>query len=136
MLLVVFVLLFILGLFVFKNASKWKLGWAWETAAECFGLIAFVASAICIIISLFIIGNNYSTVDGYIAKNEQLYTSLVYQLENEVYENDNDLGKRELYKDIEEWNKDLAYRKAVEDNFWTGIYTPNVHDQFEFIELK
>ena len=136
MLLVVFILLFILGLFIFKNASKWKLCWEWETAIECFGLIAFVASFVCIIGSLFIIGDAYATVDGYIAENEQLYASLVYQVENEVYENDNDLGKRELYKDIEEWNKELAYRQATEDSAWIGIYIPNVHDQFEFIELK
>ena len=136
MLLVVFILLFILGLFIFKNASKWKLDWEWEAATGCFGLITLICGAFCTIISLFIIGDAYATVDGYIAESEQLYASLVYQLENEVYENDNDLGKRELYKDIEEWNKDLAYRQATEDSAWIGIYIPNVHDQFEFIELK
>ena len=37
---------------------------------------------------------------------------------------------------IREWNEDLAYYQNAQDNFWFGIYYPNVFDQFEFIELK
>lgn len=64
------------------------------------------------------------------------YEMLVYQYENDIYDNDNDLGKRELMEDIQKWNEDLAYRRKSQDDFWVGIFYPNVHDQFEFIELK
>lgn len=75
-------------------------------------------------------------VDARIAQNHERYEALVYQWENDVYENDNDLGKRELIKDIQTWNEDLAYNQKIQDNFWVGIFTPNIYDAFEFIEWE
>ena len=37
--------------------------------------------------------------------------------------------------DIQDWNEDLAKYREIQDDFWIGIYIPNVYDQFEFIEL-
>ena len=88
-----------------------------------------------IVISLIIMGINYIGADGYVAAMHERHESLVYQYENDVYENDNDYGKRELMEDIQSWNEDLASMKELQDNFWVGVYTPNIYDQFEFIEL-
>ena len=75
-------------------------------------------------------------VDGYIASNMVRYDSLVYQYENNIYDNDNDLGKRELIADIQDWNEDLAAYRVNQKDFWIGVYIPNIYDQFEFIELE
>lgn len=58
---------------------------------------------------------------------------LVYQAENALYENDNDIGKKELADQIAEWNSIIVANKAVEKNFWIGIYVPNIYGQFEEI---
>lgn len=79
--------------------------------------------------------SNHIGVDGFIARSYAKYDSLVYQLENDIYDNDNDIGRRELMVDIEEWNNDLAYYRDVQDDFRIGIFYPNVFDKFEFIEL-
>ena len=90
---------------------------------------------IAIAIMLIIICINNTGLDGDIARCNTRYDMLVYQLENDIYDNDNDLGKRELIKDIQDWNEDLASYKENQDDFWIGIFIPNIYDQFEFIEL-
>lgn len=98
----------------------------------------FVSGALMVvaIIELAVMGCNHFGVDGYIAKMNTRREMLVYQLENDIYDNENDLGKRELMTDIQSWNEDLANYKERQDDFWLGIFTPNIYDQFEFIELE
>ena len=95
-------------------------------------LIGSIATGVSIIIMLV----NHIGVDANINANQQIYDSLIYQYENNVFDTDNDVvGKKELYNQIQEWNKDLAWYKSAQKDFWIGIYLPNVYDQFEFIEL-
>lgn len=112
---------------IYNAKAKW----------DCFAatMIA-VFTGICIVISGFILIDSYGNVEAMIAKNNQTYESLTYQLENNLYDNDNDLGKKELYNQIMEWNEDVACYQNIQDNFWFGIYYPNVFDQFKLIEYK
>lgn len=100
-----------------------------------FLVIAIIGFIVAIIMLIDIIVRN-TNVDAYVAENQMRYEMLVYQYENDIYDNDNDLGKRDLMEDIQEWNEDLAYYREAQDDFWVGIFHPNVYDQFEFIELK
>lgn len=102
---------------------------------EFIGVIgALVCGVIFVIMLVSVVGNNI-TVEGSIAACEQRYEILTYQLENHLYDNDNDIGKKELYNQIQSWNEDLAEGKALQHDFWVGIFYPNIYDQFEFIEL-
>ena len=102
----------------------------------------FVAVLVCAfgviaaILSLIFFASAHIGNDGYIAENKVRYDSLVYQYENDIYENDNDVGKRELMVAIQDWNEDLAKYREIQDDFWIGVYIPDIYDQFEFIELK
>ena len=100
-----------------------------------FLVIAIIGFIVAIIMLVAIIVEN-TNVDAYVAENQMRYEMLVYQYENDIYDNDNDLGKRDLMEDIQKWNEDLAYHRKAQDDFWVGIFYPNVYDQFEFIELK
>lgn len=86
------------------------------------------------IMVIFAIATNVGT-KGDIAANQQLYDSLVYQLENGMYDNDNDIGKLELYEKVTEWNTDLARGKVLQHDLWIGVFYPNIYDNFDFIEL-
>lgn len=97
--------------------------------------IALISLIATMVMLIDIISRN-TNVDAYVAENQMRYEMLVYQYENDIYDNDNDLGKRDLMEDIQEWNEDLAYYREAQDDFWVGIFYPNVYDQFEFIELK
>jgi hypothetical protein len=101
---------------------------------RCVSIIIAGIMAICIIVSGVVMLDSYGNADAKIAENKEIYKSLVYQLENNLYDNDNDLGKKELYNDIQEWNKDVVYYQNIQDNLWFGIYYPNVFDQFKIID--
>ena len=77
----------------------------------------------------------YVNIDGRIEEYKTEYNSLVYQYENNIYDNDNDLGKKELMNDILDWNKDLVYMQNAQDDFWIGIFFADIYDQFKMIEL-
>ena len=72
--------------------------------------------------------------DNYVSTTKTVETKTNIK-ENNLYDNDNDIGKKELMDEIREWNGDLAYRKAIQRNFWVGIYYPNIYDNLEFIPL-
>ena len=117
-----------LGLTIYVEKRFCNYSWLFLAIA----LISFIVTMVMLI---DIISRN-TNVDAYIAENQMRYEMLVYQYENDIYDNDNDLGKRDLMEDIQEWNEDLAYYREAQDDFWVGIFHPNVYDQFEFIELK
>ena len=119
-----FVIIIIAGFVLFAYDLE-NLGIA-ISAIGIFGIIA----------SVVVLAINYIGIDGYIARMNTRYETLVYQYENDIYDNDNDLGKRELMVDIQNWNEDLSSRRERQRDFWIGIYIPNIYDQFEFIELK
>ena len=100
--------------------------------------ISTILSAACIVallIEIVVLSVNYIGVDGYVQRINSRHDMLVYQYENDIYDNDNDLGKRELIEDIQDWNEDLASRKENQDDTWIGIFIPDIYDQFDFIEL-
>ena len=92
-----------------------------------------IATVVCLVIMCI----SYIDTDAQIAKHNAVYESLVYQYENDVFDNDDDeVGKKELYNQIQDWNESIAYKQAIQDNLWIGIFYPNVFDQFELIEYE
>lgn len=128
----IFVLLFILGVGLVHVYNNKNVGEGCMIA----GVLLNILSAVAIFISLIGISCEYFAADGTIAATQQRYESLVYQYENDIYDNDNDLGKKELMNEIREWNEDIARKKVNQDNFWIGIYIPDIYDQFDLIDLE
>lgn len=116
----------IIGLLLINEWSDWYEASAFVTAI--FGA-AVVAMSIAILI-------NYCCAEPFVERMNVRYETLTYQYENDLYDNDNDVGKYELMQDIREWNEDLAANKVKQHNFWYGIFVPDIYDQFEFIELE
>lgn len=73
--------------------------------------------------------------ESYLASMQEKRSALVYQLENDLYDNDNDLGKKELYSEITEYNCKVAKGKIMQDNIWVYNLYANVYDELELIEF-
>lgn len=115
---------FIVGL-VWINKDFWSF----------IGTMSFAFGAMANLISCGVFLYMNINVNAYIAKMQTRYDMLVYQYENDIYDNDNDLGKRDLIVDIQKWNEDLSSYRNLQDDLWIGIYIPNIYDRFEFISL-
>ena len=126
-----FILLLIVGIVLIVIADKkWMEGMMFVAIIITgIGVIGFSTSVCCMV-------QANVEADAKIEQYKARYESLVYQYENDLYDNDNDVGKRELMADIEYWNCDLSYRKIMQDNFWVGIYYPDIYDEFELIPLR
>ena len=100
------------------------------------GAVGITVATLGIIGSGISFGVNYLGVDGYIEKCNKQYESLVFQVENNLYEDDiTESATRELVKEVQEWNCDLADKKVNQYDKWIGIFIPDIYDQFEFISL-
>lgn len=133
----IFVIMFILGIVVLVVAnSAWSYHNDFDDFLNCIGCVFVTVGSIAVIISLLIIGVEHMGSDGDAAGLAEERKAIVYQLENNLYDNDNDIGKRELFTEITEWNAKIARWTANQDNFWIGIYYADIYDQFEPIELE
>lgn len=100
----------------------------------CAGM-ACVSGAI-IAVMFFVIAMMHMTAPGDIAVHQATYESLSYQVESNMYDNDNDIDKKELMDQVTEYNVDVQKHKALQRNFWVGIFYPDIWDQFETIPLE
>lgn len=110
-----------------------------ETFFNISGITSCVIASILMVVAFgmligVIITN--SAADSTRADLEQRHDILVYQLENNLYDNDNDLGLKDLYNDISAYNSKMAKGKVMQRNFWWGIFYPNIYDDLELIEYE
>lgn len=132
----IFVIMFILGIVVLVvGNSAWSYRNDMDDFLSCIGSVFVTVGFLVVVISLLIICVEHMGSDGDAAGLAEERKAIVYQLENNLYDNDNDIGKRELFTEITEWNTKIAKWTANQDNFWIGIYYADIYDQFEPIEL-
>ena len=100
-----------------------------------YSVIGIIMCFITVVMCIGIVCAHVGT-EGQIRSKIEEYNSLVYQAENNLYENDNDYGKKELANEITEWNTSLAEHKVLQRDFWVGIFYPNIYDELEYIPIN
>ena len=127
----IFVAVICLAIFIISDN---KYGGAWDSI----NVISLVFSITAFILSIGLGGVSIiarAGADAYLASMQEKRSALVYQLENDIYDNDNDLGKKELYSEITEYNCDVAEGKIKQNNIWVYNLYCNVYDELELIEF-
>lgn len=131
----------LLGLFVVITVALGVIAFVWcdeYGIREIIAILSLIFDAVTGIITGIMIVVAIVTnigIEGKLESDKQLYNALVYQLENNLYENDNDIGKKELYCEIVSWNQYVAKGKRLQYDMWIGIFTPNIFDDLQLIEF-
>jgi hypothetical protein len=64
------------------------------------------------------------------------YRSLYHQASTGMYNNDNEVGKKELADDIQKWNSTLASKKASSQSLWLNWFYGVDYSQYDFIPVE
>ena len=120
-----FIILFIVGIILYRVFEF-----------ESLGELITTLSGLAVIISLFLIIGEYTTMDSYLEKNREQYKAITYKIESDACRDEFGLINKEVIDEIQEWNKDIIFYQNMQDNFWLGIYYPNVFDEFETIDYE
>lgn len=95
-------------------------------------VVAFVFTLCFLIGGCVAIANNANPKENY--QMELMQAQMIQaQADANVYDNDNDVGKYELYQQIVDWNTSLVYKKAITHNPWFGIFYPDYVDDLPYI---
>ena len=127
----IFVTVICLVIFIMSN-NKYDGAW------DAINIISLVLAITAFVLSIGLGGISIiarAGADAYLASMQEKRSALVYQLENDIYDNDNDLGKKELYSEITEYNCDVAEGKIKQNNIWVYNLYCNVYDDLELIEF-
>lgn len=100
------------------------------------GIVGTIIFGIVVVFSTVAVINENVYSDALYEKYTARREALEWRLEQDYTDNDNNLGATELYKEIQEYNEDLASAKANRANPWLKIYAGKYVDRLEFIELK
>ena len=125
------VLIMVVGIFLWVIGCKKYIDGMWMIGS----LLAIFAGIAVLVMSIHLCVE-YSTVDANIAKNEELYKAITYKVESETCRDEFGLLSKEVIDEIQEWNKDVLYHQNIQDNFWIGIFYPDVFDRFKTIDYE
>ena len=108
-----------------------------EKAANVFATIWITAAVIAVIMLLIIVISALSAPVTRAAL-EAEYETLQYEFDHNVYTDNGDdvVGKKELYNQIREYNVKLTKQKAKEQNFWYGIFVPDIYGDLPLVNLN
>ena len=126
---IISVLVLIMSLNKFSN-----FGVFWDVIGSISIALAVLFFIISAVLGVIAISASVGS-ESYLASMQEKRNALVYQLENDLYDNDNDLGKKELYSEIIEYNCDVAKGKIMQDNIWVYNLYADVYDDLELIEF-
>ena len=102
------------------------------TATMTIGILSAIVS--CSMLIAILIQNQCAA--SQIVKYNETYKALIYKVENTNCRDEFGLLNKEIVDEVQEWNEDIAYSRELQDNFWVGVFYPNIYDNFELIDLN
>lgn len=101
-----------------------------------FGVVISFISVVWFLVAGLILLLTQINVAAYRQVNAEKYKALTYKLESEACRDQFGLLNKEIIDEVQRWNVKVTYYKAMEDNFWVGIYYPDVYGDLGTIDYE
>ena len=110
--------------------------WYHDEDIKLAGCITSIISGVVALIMLICIICSHTNVEANLEKNREIYNALTYKMESTTCRDEFGFLSKEVIDEVQEWNKDVRYYQSAQDDFWVGIFYPNVFDEFETIDYE
>lgn len=100
------------------------------------GWITSVISGLVVLIMLVVIICSHTNVEAKLEQNREIYDALTYKMESTTCRDEFGFLSKEVIDEVQEWNKSVRYRQSAQDDFWVGVFYPDVFDEFETIDYE
>lgn len=98
------------------------------------GVTITIISVVIIILMLIGICEGQITSKASAAKYEETYKALTYKLESGACRDELGLLSKSVIDEIQTWNEDVVSNQKMQNNFWVGIFYPDIYDNFKTID--
>ena len=105
-----------------------------DDAVAYTGCAIIQIAGILLAIEIACIFCNYVGADAKVEQHQEKYNAISYKVESGVCRDEFGLLNKEVVDEIQEWNEDIVYHKAIQRDFWIGVFYPNIYDEFETID--
>ena len=106
-----------------------------ETLKLVGGITTFI-SGFVMLIMLIILSCMYIGVDAKVEQSKEIYKAITYKVESGACRDEFGLLNKEVIDEIQSWNESVIYNQKMQNDFWVGIFYPDVYDQFKTIDYE
>lgn len=100
------------------------------------GGVTTIVSGFVMIIMLTILCCMYIGIDARVEQSKETFDAITYKVESGACRDEFGLLNKEVIDEIQSWNESVIYNQKMQNNFWVGVFYPDVYDQFETIDYK
>ena len=99
------------------------------------GITTFI-SGFVMIIMISILCCVYIGIDARVEQSKETFDAITYKVESGACRDEFGLLNKEVIDEIQAWNESVIHSQKIQNDFWIGIFCPNVYDQFETIDYE
>ena len=98
-------------------------------------IITFISGFI-IVSMIIILCCMYIGIDARVEQSKETFDAITYKVESGACRDEFGLLNKEVIDEIQSWNESVIYNQKMQNDFWVGVFYPNVYDQFETIDYE
>lgn len=100
------------------------------------GIVITLIYGVIMLIMLIVFITMYIGVDARVDQSKETYKAITYKVESGACRDEFGLLNKEVIDEIQSWNETVIYNQKMQNDFWVGIFYPDVFDQFETIDYE